>query len=100
MKQAAVRAEKRHKGDAEQEATKVLEELFDTAVQALGGWSCVQIRGFTEAVDHLAMGVGEKGEDMALGSNQPTVRECLDNIDCYGYQIPSYPGSFDDRIGY
>ncbi len=46
------------------------------------------------------MGVGEKGEDMALGSNQPTVRECLDNIDCYGYEIPSYPGSFDDRIGY
>jgi len=37
MKRAAVRAEKRHKGDAEQEATKVLEELFDTAVQAVVG---------------------------------------------------------------
>lgn len=37
MKRAAVRVEKRHKGDAEQEATKVLEELFDTAVQTRGG---------------------------------------------------------------
>jgi len=72
------------------------------AVEADAGWfnRIMRFRGFTETVDHLAMGVGEKGEDMALGSNQPTVRECLDNIDCYGYEIPSYPGSFDDRIGY